>query len=100
MKLEIYNDTVPFDTDVKRFRLPAYVIAICPECGVEVERYCGDDHYLSYPWANEPFELTMFHDNGDDEGEYFHHEWPVKVILRITLETAENGEETEETEEG
>ena len=67
-----------FHVDVKRLRWPGSFEATCPKCGGK-RVVNGEDRYLSYPTANEPFDFTV----------YCHEcstEWPVKVILHFSLE--------------
>ena len=82
--MKITNRPGAFGIDVKRFHFPASITATCPECGEEVTKDY-ENEYLSYPAANVEDEITMYHYNEDNGDE---HEWPVKVILKITLELA------------
>lgn len=91
-----------FPVDVKRFYIPFTVKAKCPECGEEVVRSC-EDHYLSYPDANEPFDLHMvcYKEWQKEDGEWDSHEceFSVRVVLKVTLELV-NGEAAQGAEEG
>lgn len=69
----------PFKIDDKRFRLPGCTISgDCPKCKKQFERDLGD-HYLTYPEANEPFDLVLWCSECD-------HEWVVTMRLNITME--------------
>jgi hypothetical protein len=76
----------PVELGVKRFCLPCKVTATCPECGKQVERDFMDS-YLSYPTANEPLPVTFYHEHDDGKP---YAEWSVQMVLRLTLELAED----------
>jgi len=68
-----------FKIDDKRFRLPGCKLSgDCPHCGKKFERDF-EEHYLSYPEANEAFDLVLWCPECD-------HEWTVRVRLHIALE--------------
>ncbi len=81
--LKIEQADTPFEIDVKRFYLPVTITATCPKCGATVTRDF-EEHYLSYPSTNEPIE-EMLYCGGKGGCE---NEWPVSLILRLTLEEA------------
>ena len=86
MKIKLHD--VPFEINVKRFYLPVTLTATCPECGKEVVRDCTNS-YLSYPTANEPIDVHFYcYSEGDDGNEDEEHEFYEKVILRLTVEDA------------
>jgi hypothetical protein len=67
----------------KRFYLPGITIkSKCPKCGTPWERDMGGD-YLSYPTVGQPSNAYGYCRNEECE-----HEWPVMVIVRVTLEAA------------
>lgn len=69
----------PFKIDDKRFYLPDCKLSgDCPNCRAVFERDFRE-HYLSYPDANEPFDLHLWCPKCD-------HEWVVRVRLNISLE--------------
>lgn len=76
--------SVPFETKHKRFCVPGAVIrSTCPECGKVCEKNLEAD-YLSCPMANEPIEVTFYHESDGGNGA---HEWASRIILRITVES-------------
>ena len=70
-------------TNVKRMHVPYTVTSTCPQCGVEDTRDFSID-YLSYPVLDKPAKVYFYHDAGDTD-----HNWEGFVILRLTLEVAE-----------
>ena len=69
----------PFETDVKRFRWGGKLTRACPKCGTRRTLDGMRDDYLSYPTANEPFDLGFYCHECD-------HEWSVRVVLHVHLE--------------
>lgn len=70
--------STPFHIDVKRLPWPGSFEAACPKCG-EKRVVNGEDRYLSYPTANEPFDFIVYCRECSTE-------WPVKVVLHFSLE--------------
>lgn len=68
----------------KRLHLPVLVTMACPGCGATVTRDLND-HTLSYPKLNTPFELSMYHGKDKPDGTPCEAEWTVPVILSFTL---------------
>jgi hypothetical protein len=67
--------------DAKRFRMPGVEITSkCPQCGRPWRKDLARG-YLSDPVVNEPFNAYGHCLECD-------HEWPVMVVLRVTLEPA------------
>lgn len=70
----------------KRTYLPGIEIyATCPKCGEEDVRDMAHS-YLSYPKVGQTIDARGVCGNCD-------HEWPVLVVLRLTLEPAPAGAE-------
>jgi hypothetical protein len=76
-----------FQIETKRFKMPASIYATCPECGEEVCKDLRSDH-LSYPTANAPTTVRMYHYGETEEGEWYEHEWSVEVMLEVRLRVA------------
>lgn len=73
--------TMKGELDVKRFYMPGVKIKCkCPACGAPWEMDMALD-YLSYPSAGKPTNASGY--CGKCE-----HEWPVMVIVRVTVEAA------------
>jgi len=71
---------------LKRYPIPFIVTAVCPICGVQVERSLKDS-YLSAPIVNFPFNLRMGHILPSEPGaDLDFHEWDELVLLRVSLE--------------
>lgn len=86
--MRIENRDDEFGLDVKRFYIPATVHDKCPSCGADVERDLMDE-YLSYPSANDAFDLEMGHsDCPNPTTSYGDTTWKARVVLRVTLEAA------------
>lgn len=74
------NSDETFEIDVKRFYMPSTVHVTCMKCGGE----CVLDlkrNYLSYPEANEPFDVAVVCYDCDESVK-------VGVVLRVKLELA------------
>lgn len=70
---------VEFD---KRFYIPGVKVkSTCPNCLLPHTQNMGDN-YLSYPSAGVPIKLGFWCSECE-------HEWSVKVVLKISLEAAE-----------
>jgi hypothetical protein len=65
---------VALNIDVKRFYLDN-IASDCPKCGHECR-----NSYLSYPTANEPFDLDFYCGNCEEE-----HERRVLLEVRFTF---------------
>lgn len=86
MKIEHTNDVA--DLDIKRCYLPIVITDTCPHCGLSVQKFLSGD-YVSYPKLNKPFTINMHHVIEHDDGmRDEEHDWPVQVILRVTMEAA------------
>jgi len=80
-----------FELEVKRFHLSAKIRSTCPYCGYVDERDYSESDYLSYPVANEPFNITFEHEleEGLDDANatrWKTHEWTERVVLKVSLE--------------
>ena len=86
MKIENTGDVC--DLDIKRCYLPIVITDTCPKCGAEVSKHLDND-YVSYPKVNKPFTINMHHiiEHPDRDEE---HDWPVRVVLRVMVEAAED----------
>lgn len=82
--MKIHNGTEPFEIDSKRCYVPATITDTCPSCGAEVTWSGDHGDYLSFPTANEPTELHLYH--GDCPAHGGGTEWSVRVVLRMILE--------------
>jgi hypothetical protein len=83
----------PQEIEVKRFHVPAVVRSICPHCGYGDSRDLFRSEYLSYPTANEPFNMSFEHelDEGKEDEhatKWGTHVWTERVILKVSLEPA------------
>ena len=70
--------STPFGIDVKRMCWPGSITSTCPNCKHEQVEW-GSDRPLGYPTANVPFDFHLCCEECDTE-------WPVKVILHVSLE--------------
>ena len=67
----------------KRTYLPGVMLkSTCPKCGTPWTKDLGSD-YLSYPVVGKPHNAYGYCHN-----EACEHEWPVMVIVRLTIEAA------------
>lgn len=79
---EITGQVKPHEIDDKRFSLPGIVIKDnCPNCGKE-RRYDLNEVAISYPKCNTPIDFDMYCGDGCE------HEWPVKIIIKLSVELA------------
>ena len=87
--MRVLNEDLPTDIEVKRFYVPFTVEDDCPSCGATVTA-CSPTEYLSYPVANEPFEVTFYcgacedrrYETGDDSVQF---EWTGNQKLVISI---------------
>lgn len=80
MAVEI-NGTMDGTLNIKRCYMPGITVADhCPKCSTPWERDM-EDHYISYPRVGVPHDVR-------GHCQECGHQWPVMVILRVTVEPA------------
>ena len=71
----------------KRFYLGVVIRDNCPNCGKVCEKDLSCNSYLSYPIIGQPTETYLYCPNCDEADKPC--EWPVSVVLRMSIELAD-----------